>query len=96
MRLRYSKNPWPYTVWTNRALNWTTPGAGLAFAGTEKTIGISRPLCALHSDDEVRDTILHEVAHALAWKRYGETAVTMHAGKKYALKQARARQIPFA
>lgn len=38
----------------------------------KKTISISRPLCALNSDDEVRDTILHEISHALAWKRHGE------------------------
>ena len=72
MRLRYSKNPWPHTVWTNGTRTWTTPGAGLACAGPEKTISISRPLCELNSDDEVRDTVLHEIVHALAWKRHGE------------------------
>lgn len=36
-----------------------------------RCISISRPLCELNSDDEVRDTILHEIAHALAWVRHG-------------------------
>ena len=31
----------------------------------KKTISVSRPLCELNSDDEVRDTILHEIAYAL-------------------------------
>lgn len=30
-----------------------------------RVIGLSGPLTALHSADEVRDTILHEIAHAL-------------------------------
>jgi len=30
-----------------------------------RTISISRYLTELHSEDEVRDTILHEIAHAL-------------------------------
>lgn len=30
-----------------------------------KRIGLSQPLTRLHSDAEVRDTILHEIAHAL-------------------------------
>ena len=37
-----------------------------------KTISLSRPLVMLNSEAEVRDTILHEVAHALAWERHGE------------------------
>jgi predicted SprT family Zn-dependent metalloprotease len=32
----------------------------------EAVIGLSAPLTRLHSEDEVHDTILHEVAHALA------------------------------
>ena len=31
-----------------------------------KVIGLSAPLARLHDDREVRDTILHEIAHALA------------------------------
>ena len=38
----------------------------------KKRITLSRHLCALNSEAEVRDTILHEIAHALAWERYGE------------------------
>ena len=30
-----------------------------------KVIGLSAPLARLHGEDEVRDTILHEIAHAL-------------------------------
>ncbi len=32
----------------------------------EQTIGLSAPLTRLHDEAEVRDTILHEIAHALA------------------------------
>jgi predicted SprT family Zn-dependent metalloprotease len=38
--------------------------AGVCRQNTRQ-IGLSRPLTRLHSDDEVRDTILHEIAHAL-------------------------------
>ncbi|WP_345456669.1 SprT-like domain-containing protein [Nocardioides marinquilinus] len=41
---------------------------------TTQVIGLSAPLTALHSEDEVRDTILHEVAHALAGPRHGHDA----------------------
>lgn len=44
---------------------------GLCSIG-KKHISISKPLCELNSDDEVRDTILHEIAHALAWQRHNE------------------------
>ncbi len=37
----------------------------------KKHISLSRPLCELNSSAEVKDTILHEVAHALAWERHG-------------------------
>ncbi len=40
-----------------------------------KTISLSRPLTALHSPEEVRDTILHEVAHALVGPSHGHDAV---------------------
>ncbi|MCX8238591.1 MAG: SprT family zinc-dependent metalloprotease [Akkermansiaceae bacterium] len=33
-----------------------------------KEISISRPLISLNPEEEVRDTILHEIAHALAWE----------------------------
>lgn len=40
-----------------------------------KVLGLSAPLTALHSEPEVRDTILHEVAHALVGPEHGHDAV---------------------
>jgi len=37
-----------------------------------KEISISRPLIALNPEEEVRDTILHEIAHALSWEIHKE------------------------
>jgi len=37
----------------------------------QRTIGLSAPLTRLHPEAEVRDTILHEIAHALAGPRAG-------------------------
>lgn len=37
----------------------------------EKIISISRPLALLNPEVEVLDTILHEIAHALAWEKHG-------------------------
>ena len=48
--------------------------AGICRYGT-KQIGLSAPLTALHPEAEVRDTILHEIAHALAGPRHGHDAV---------------------
>ena len=42
---------------------------------TTRQIGLSAPLTELHSEDEVRDTILHEVAHALVGARHGHDRV---------------------
>ena len=39
---------------------------------SDRVISLSRVLVELNSEDEVRDTILHEIAHALAWERYRE------------------------
>ncbi len=39
---------------------------------SKKHISISRKLCELNSAEEVTDTILHEIAHALAFERHGE------------------------
>ncbi len=36
-----------------------------------REIGLSAPLTRLHDEHDVRDTILHEVAHALAGPRHG-------------------------
>ncbi|WP_432564688.1 SprT family zinc-dependent metalloprotease [Kineococcus sp. SYSU DK003] len=40
-----------------------------------REIGLSAPLTALHDEDEVRDTVLHEIAHALVGPRHGHDAV---------------------
>ena len=37
----------------------------------DRSLGLSAPLTALHSEAEVRDTILHEIAHALVGPRHG-------------------------
>jgi len=42
---------------------------------TKRQIGLSAPLTALHSEDEVLDTILHEIAHALVGPQHGHDAV---------------------
>lgn len=36
-----------------------------------RTIGLSAPLTTVHPETEVRDTILHEIAHALVGPRHG-------------------------
>ena len=40
----------------------------------DKVVGLSAPLTTLHSEEEVRDTVLHEIAHALAGARHGHDA----------------------
>jgi predicted SprT family Zn-dependent metalloprotease len=40
----------------------------------EQTLGLSAPLTAVHSEDDVRDTILHEIAHALVGPVHGHDA----------------------
>ncbi|WP_432535387.1 SprT-like domain-containing protein [Kineococcus arenarius] len=40
-----------------------------------RQIGLSAPLARLHSAEEVRDTVLHEIAHALVGTRHGHDAV---------------------
>lgn len=40
-----------------------------------REIGLSAPLTRLHPEDGVRDTILHEIAHALVGARHGHDAV---------------------
>jgi len=41
---------------------------------TKRQIGLSAPLTTLHSEDEVLDTILHEIAHALVGPQHGHDA----------------------
>ena len=40
-----------------------------------RQIGLSRVLTGLHSEAEVRDTVLHEIAHALVGAHHGHDAV---------------------
>jgi len=40
-----------------------------------KEIGLSAPLTSIHPEEEVRDTILHEVAHALVGARHAHDEV---------------------
>lgn len=42
---------------------------------SDRVVGLSAPLTAMHSEEEVRDTILHEIAHALVGPRHGHDAV---------------------
>lgn len=42
---------------------------------SRRQIGLSRVLTQLHPADEVRETILHEIAHALVGVRHGHDAV---------------------
>ena len=41
----------------------------------DRVIGLSAPITALHDEDQVRDTILHEIAHALVGPGHGHDAV---------------------
>lgn len=59
-----------WTVVTDRAVR----RAGQANSAT-KTISLSAKLIEVHSAAEVRDTILHEIAHALVGARHGHDAV---------------------
>lgn len=48
----------------------------------DRTITLSRHLTALHDEAEVRDTILHEVAHALVGPNHGHDAVWRRAAAR--------------
>lgn len=41
----------------------------------DRVIGLSAPLTALHDEGQVRDTVLHEIAHALVGPGHGHDAV---------------------
>ena len=41
----------------------------------ERVIGLSAPMTRVHSEDLVRDTVLHEIAHALVGAEHGHDAV---------------------
>ena len=59
-----------WTVVFDRA----TRRAGVCQHGRQQ-IGLSAPLTRLHSAAEVRDRILHEIAHALVGPQHGHNAV---------------------
>lgn len=48
--------------------------AGVTVFGT-RTISLSAPLTRVHTEDEVRQTILHEIAHALVGPQHGHDAI---------------------
>ncbi len=48
--------------------------AGVCRESTRQ-VGLSAPLTELHSESEVRDTLLHEIAHALVGTRHGHDRV---------------------
>ncbi len=56
-----------------------------------RTLGLSAPLTTLHPEGEVRDTILHEIAHALVGEvvKRGRTSYHLRVG-------ARVFRVPFA
>ncbi len=41
----------------------------------DKVIGLSAPITRVHTEEEVRDTVLHEIAHALVGPAHGHDAV---------------------
>ena len=59
--------------WTVRLDRAKTRAGVCRFARRE--IGLSAPLTRLHSPEEVHDTILHEIAHALVGPEHGHDAV---------------------
>ncbi len=61
------------TGWTVRLDRAKTRAGVCRFARRE--IGLSAPLTRLHSPEEVRDTILHEIAHALVGPEHGHDPV---------------------
>ncbi len=47
-----------------------------------KEIGLSAPLTSVHPEAEVRDTVLHEIAHALVGPKHGHDAVWRATAKR--------------
>jgi predicted SprT family Zn-dependent metalloprotease len=56
---------------------------------TDRVIGLSAPLTRLHGADEVRDTALHEIAHALVGPDHGHDAVWRCAARRIGCSGAR-------
>lgn len=62
---KYLPNDWKFA--------WNKRRSALGVCSYRKqVIGLSEYLIPFISDEEVKDTILHEIAHALSWIRYGE------------------------
>jgi len=61
------------TGWTVVADRAKTRAGVCRFA--KRQIGLSRPLTELHSEAEGRDTILHEIAHALVGPEHGHDRI---------------------
>jgi hypothetical protein len=74
-----------YRMGTELLRHHRLDGWTLAFDGAKRragvcrydvrVIGLSAPLTRLHARDEVRETVLHEIAHALVGPRHGHDAV---------------------
>lgn len=47
-----------------------------------RVIGLSAPITRVHSEEEVRDTVLHEIAHALVGPRHGHDPVWQEAARR--------------
>lgn len=70
--LRHGLNGWAFGFGRGKRTLGTTRVRSGAAVGT---IRLSRHLIAAGDDDRVRDTLLHEVAHALAYHRHGRKAM---------------------
>ena len=66
--------------WTfsfNKALTY----AGICYED-KKEIRLSKAICEIESDDFIKDTILHEIAHALVGNKHGHDVVWQNCAKK--------------
>ncbi|WP_432572823.1 SprT-like domain-containing protein [Kineococcus sp. SYSU DK005] len=59
-----------------------------------RQIGLSGPLTALHAPEEVRDTVLHEIAHALVGTRHGHDDVWRATARRLGCTGARTTSAP--
>ncbi|NAZ88426.1 M48 family peptidase [Kineococcus sp. T90] len=59
-----------------------------------RQIGLSGPLTALHAPEEVRDTVLHEIAHALVGTRHGHDAVWRETARRLGCSGTRTTSAP--
>jgi len=71
---------WGLVGWTfsfNNAISY----AGVCY-GNKKEIRLSKPICKIESDDFIKDTIRHEIAHAKAGCRHGHDIVWQNWARK--------------